>query len=182
MREIAGETVHSNPWFTVERRTYLTRAAQDQADQEHQYFMVNKPDSVLAVVRDGAGYVLVELSRPTLGGRLSTEFPQGGIAPGESPEAAVRREMLEETGLLLAEVRPVAVIAESSGFATSSCHVFTARAAGEGRIARDVFEKDMVVRTLDWEAIHGLVRAGAVHDSATLAALALVGTGGDVHP
>lgn len=35
----------------------------------------------------------------------SWQFPQGGIKPGESPETAMYRELLEETGLLPQHVR-----------------------------------------------------------------------------
>ena len=52
---------------------------------------------VLGVFTNDAGQVLVgERRRP----RSSWQFPQGGIDPGESPEAAVRREMREELGVL----------------------------------------------------------------------------------
>lgn len=174
MLEIAAESVHSNPWFTVECRTY--RAPDGD---EHRYFMVRKPDSVLAVVRRDTGYVMVELDRPTLGGLRSTEFPQGGVEPGEEPGAAVRREVLEETGLTLTDVRAVGAFAESNGMATSYCHVFTARAAGEGPVARDAFEQGMALRVLAMAEIRALARSGGVTDSATLAALALTGTEDD---
>lgn len=50
---------------------------------------------VLGVFTNDAGQVLVgERKRP----RSSWQFPQGGIDPGESPEAAIRREMREELG------------------------------------------------------------------------------------
>lgn len=35
----------------------------------------------------------------------SWQFPQGGIKPGESPETAMYRELLEETGLLPQHIR-----------------------------------------------------------------------------
>lgn len=38
-------------------------------------------------------------------GERSWQFPQGGIKPGESPETAMYRELLEETGLMPQHVR-----------------------------------------------------------------------------
>ncbi len=50
-----------------------------------------------------AGIVQNRAGRILLGERANREgawqFPQGGIEPGEDPEAALRRELLEEIGL-----------------------------------------------------------------------------------
>lgn len=43
-----------------------------------------------------------------VGGRDAWQFPQGGINPGESPEAALYRELHEEVGLLPASVEVLA--------------------------------------------------------------------------
>lgn len=48
------------------------------------------------VIFDGAGHVL--LVHHTYG-RLNWELPGGGAEPGEAPDEAARRELLEETGL-----------------------------------------------------------------------------------
>ncbi len=175
MRELTRETVHRNPWFSVVLKRY-----QGDAGDTHQYFMVSKPDSVLVVAyHDDGQVVLIDLPRPTFDGAHSLEFPQGGIEEGESPESAAHREVLEETGLRVTGLRRVASFAESSGFATTSCHVFVGDAIGQGETARDVFERDIRVRTLSWSELRESVRSGRVLDSATLAAMALIEVAGD---
>jgi len=59
----------------------------------------------VAVVRRGADVLVGRRHDGALAGRL--EFPGGKLAPGESPEECVRREVREEAGLELAFVRPV---------------------------------------------------------------------------
>jgi ADP-ribose pyrophosphatase len=174
MRQISCSTAHQNSWFTVEHRQYETASG-----TRHPYFMVCRPDSVLVAPLQDGRYVLVELSRPTMGGARSLEFPQGGLTGDEPPEAAARREVREETGLELTGVRQLATFAESNGFATSSCHVFLADVSGAGEPDRDPFEAGLAVRRFSWAQLRELVAAGAIRDSATLAALAVMGASGD---
>lgn len=175
MRELTRETVHRNPWFSVVRKRY-----QGEGGETHQYFMVSKPDSVLVVVRREDGQVvLVDLPRPTFDGAHSLEFPQGGIEEGESPESAAHREVFEETGLRVTRLRRVATFAESSGFATTSCHVFVGDAIGQEEATPDVFERELRVRTSSWSELRESVRSGQVMDSATLAAIASIEVAGD---
>ena len=65
--------------------------------------------------RDGyrlnVGIILINHKNEVFWGKRvrehSWQFPQGGIKPGESPEAAMYRELLEEVGLLPRHVRIV---------------------------------------------------------------------------
>ena len=52
--------------------------------------------SVAAIVQDSAGRILIGERQDTPGG---WQFPQGGVEPGESPEAALERELIEELAL-----------------------------------------------------------------------------------
>ncbi|MDX3663114.1 NUDIX domain-containing protein [Streptomyces sp. ID05-26A] len=174
MLQISSRTEHTNPWFTVEHREYET-----ERGARHPYFVVCRSDSVMVVPRQGEHYVLVELTRPVLGGLRSLEFPCGGTADGETPEEAARREAREEAGLELTGVRHLGTFAESNGFATSSCHVFVADVAGTVAADRDVFEADLAVHRYTWAQLGQLVAAGGIGDSSTLAALALMGASGD---
>jgi 8-oxo-dGTP pyrophosphatase MutT (NUDIX family) len=60
---------------------------------------------VAAVIRDAAGRILLQERSSGEGWSL----PAGAIEPGESPEEAVRREVLEETGLTIVPTRILGV-------------------------------------------------------------------------
>jgi len=62
---------------------------------------------VAAAILDGSGRVLIA-ERPTgkhMAGRW--EFPGGKVAPGESEEAALARELAEELGIEVIDARPM---------------------------------------------------------------------------
>ena len=61
--------------------------------------------------RPNVGIILINGKNEVFWGKRvrehSWQFPQGGIKPGESPEAAMYRELLEEVGLLPQHVKIV---------------------------------------------------------------------------
>jgi ADP-ribose pyrophosphatase len=69
--------------------------------------------AVLAVTEDGR-VPLVRQFRPAVE-EFVLELPSGAVDPGERPEDAVRRELLEETGCAAAEIVPLGSFLIDSG-------------------------------------------------------------------
>ena len=61
--------------------------------------MMREPVNVRGVVIEGGAVLLVEHTHPPPRDERFWVFPGGAVEPGESPEAALVREMREETGL-----------------------------------------------------------------------------------
>lgn len=84
---------YSNPYFSVEREQVRTSDG-----RESDYYRIDfEEDGVVSLGVEDGDVLFVDLYRPRLG-RRTLELPGGAIDPGESPEAAARREFAEETG------------------------------------------------------------------------------------
>ena len=75
------------------------------------------------IVSNPAGEVL--LLRHSYGPKVWA-LPGGGIGKREAPQAAALREVREELGLVLGEVKLVGVMQETISGSTHTAHVFTA--------------------------------------------------------
>ncbi|GIE80934.1 hypothetical protein Aph02nite_68840 [Actinoplanes philippinensis] len=85
------------------------------------------------IVRDGRVLMVHERSRRSGGGEWWT-LPGGGLRPGETAEEALRREVFEETGLVVSNARYVLEMPYPSGMTS----VFAVTVAdGEPRVGRD---------------------------------------------
>jgi len=87
-----------------------------------------RPHFVAAVaVIEHQGRWLVQRRAPSglLGGLW--EFPGGTVEPGETPEAACRRELVEETGLTGVALTPVGEVRHSYSHFSVTIHVFHGR-------------------------------------------------------
>jgi 8-oxo-dGTP diphosphatase len=111
--------------------------------------------AVSVACRHGDRFLLVRRGRPPAEGLLA--FPGGRIEPGESKEEAVRRELMEETGLEAGAVRHFRTIhiapepqhASSPGFELA---VFVATAvSGEARAGDDA-------ASLHWMTVEEMAR------------------------
>ena len=96
----------SSPWC---RLLAETQAAGDP------YYMLEVSDYVTVVARTPQGdLILVRQHRPVVG-RDTIELPSGHVDPGETPEQAARRELLEETGMVADTLEPLGVLTPDVG-------------------------------------------------------------------
>lgn len=84
----------ADPWLRVTRQRVRT----DQGVEVDDYYQVQLPDFAIACALTTAGEVITLWQYKHGARAYGLTFPAGVIEPGENPEAAMRRELLEETG------------------------------------------------------------------------------------
>ena len=131
--------------------------------------VVTRRDAVAALVFDRVAgrYLLVEQWR--VGAQAPVlELPAGIIDAGETPEAALRRELREELGAEVGALTAIATFYTTPGFCTEQIHLFytelTSRPEAGGGLASE--GEDLTVRELTADDFF----RQPLHDAKTLVA------------
>ncbi len=110
----------------------VSLAYQDRKGVERLWEAVERVNSksvvIIIPVTASGELILIKQYRPALD-RFVVEFPAGLVDDGESPIAAARRELIEETGHITGQMEPLVSTALSSGIHGEPWHVFIAREA-----------------------------------------------------
>ena len=137
------------------------------------YYVVERPDAAIIFPLTGEGeVVLVRQYRPPLE-RMELGLPAGLVEEGEKPEAAARRELLEETGFSGGEWEPLGSLASSPSLKDNWAYLFLARGVEE-MAPPDPDEHELVeVVRVSVGDLPGLVRGGQIVSSSGVAAIML---------
>lgn len=107
-------------FLTLERSYHLTPRGWSVRD------VVRHPGSVVVIPWDGERVALIRQHRPAVGEKL-LELPAGKLdRKGEDPEAAARRECVEEVGLAPGRVRLLHTCYTSPGFTDELSRIYLA--------------------------------------------------------
>lgn len=136
-------------------------------------------DAVAVVPLDDDGHVVLVRQYRHAFGRYQLEIPAGVLdVDGEAPADAVRRELLEETGLVCDEVTELVAFANSAGWSDETTRVYVARHVRPGRLPDDfqpeAEEADMEVVKLPLAEAVAMAERGEIPDAKTLVGLLLV--------
>ena len=137
------------------------------------YYVVERPDAAIIFPLTGEGeVVLVRQYRPPLE-RMELGLPAGLVEEGERPEAAARRELLEETGYSGGEWEPLGSLASSPSLKDNWAYLFLARGVEETS-PPDPDEHELVETVkASMEELPELIRAGEIVSSSGVAAIML---------
>jgi len=136
------------------------------------YYVVSHPRKAVGIVAlDEAGRVLMVRQWRHPVGRLIWAVPAGSMEDGESPEAAARRELREETGHEVGPVRPLYVYHPNVGTSDQEFHLFIGESAR--RVCEPLPGEIESIAWRDRAQVEAMIANGELGDGLSLVALLL---------
>jgi ADP-ribose pyrophosphatase len=120
---LSSEYLHKEPWLTVRR----DKCALPDGRIVDPYYVLEYPDwaNAMAVTEDNK-VILIRQYRHAIG-KVLVEIPGGVIdATDTTPEEAMKRELLEETGYAFSEIHNMGVVSANPSTNTNLVHMFLA--------------------------------------------------------
>ena len=177
--DAAAEPVPVGPWRRRARRTAFAnpwiQVFDDKVDRPDGgpgvYGVVHFESHAVGVVAvgDDGRILLVGQHRYTLD-EYSWEIPEGGVPPGEAPEAGARRELREETGFDAADWRHLFGFTTSNSVTDERGDMYVATGLRPGVAAPDATE-DLEIRWASLDEVLAEIAEGRIHDLMTIAAV-----------
>ena len=165
-KRLSRRTVFENPWFAVTEDHVV-----NPGGGENQYGVVhfkNKAVGIVPLDEDGNTW-LVGQDRYTLG-EYSWEIPMGGAPLDETPLAAAKRELKEETGLAAARWTQLMRLHTSNSVTDEEGIVFLAEELLQGEPAFEETER-LEIRRLPLDDAIDMVIRGEITDAISVAAI-----------
>lgn len=136
----------------------------------HLFQIVRHPGGVgvLPLHEDGT-VTLIRQLRPAVD-RQTLEIPAGRLDPGEDPAACGKRELLEETGLVAANLESLGFMYPSPGVFDEAIHLFLATGLQQGDAEPEHYEDIETVRVSLQDAVR-MVAEGRINDGKTALAI-----------
>ncbi len=137
--------------------------------------VVHHPGAASVVaLHDDDTVTMVRQFRAALGRNL-LEIPAGKIdVEGESPEVTIRRELVEEVGLIAEVIEPLIDLNQSPGFCDEVNHIFLATGlTATERSVQGIEEEHMTVERIPIDDVPDMIMAGEMTDAKTVIGLLL---------
>jgi 8-oxo-dGTP pyrophosphatase MutT (NUDIX family) len=118
-----SQYIHKGPWATLRTDT----CEMPDGRIVDQYYVLEYPNWVNAVAITEENKVLMVRQYRHAAGIVSLEIPGGVIDGDEAPEAAMRRELLEETGYRFDDIELIATVYANPSTANNHTYCYLAK-------------------------------------------------------
>lgn len=171
--------MHPKPWDIVssERRDRLRifglrvdRAVSPRTGAAHDFYVLES-DSWVNVIPITPEREVVLIRQYRHGTReVTLEIPGGIVERGDSPQAAARRELQEETGYEAGEMVALGFVHPNPAFLDNRCYTFLAQDARRAGLQSQDEKEDIEVLLQPLAEIPRAIREGSITHSLVIAA------------
>lgn len=108
IKSVTGKReIYKNSFFSIEEKVYF--------GEELPYYTLLTPDYVTGIIENNDSKIILVRQYRHVIDDFALEFPSGHVDLNESPEEAIRREILEETGYLANNLKTAGVLVPDIG-------------------------------------------------------------------
>jgi 8-oxo-dGTP pyrophosphatase MutT (NUDIX family) len=152
-------------------RVSRTLTESPNTGERHSFFRIDSADWVNVVPVTSAGeIVMVRQYRHGLR-EVTLEIPGGMVDPGESPQQAAARELLEETGYRAQRIEPLGSVNPNPALFGNRLFAFAAHACERVAEVANESTEETVVELVAPAALRRLLREGRIDHGLVMAAL-----------
>ncbi len=121
-KTLSSEYLSHETWFTVRKDT----CEKSDGSIVNDYYVFEFPDWATAFPLTAEGKIIITKQYRHALDAVGFELPGGVVEKGESFETGIQRELLEETGYVFDEIKPLGVISANPSTNTNLMHMFLA--------------------------------------------------------
>ena len=159
-----NQIIYKNQWFDLYE-------IDNRLSPGEKFYGLKPPDYVTTVAFDSQEKIfMVSQYRPVIG-EFSLETPGGQIDEGQTPEQAIKQELIEELGYSFNNIERVAILHPDVGRLMNKLYIFKASDPKPKSIEP---EKGIEVASYSYNSLARLIASGQLKSAYSITALSLV--------